>query len=453
MGLFNKLKTMIGNEADTHTADSVLDPFSPEALDSPPYRFVDALHAARQGNVDKIRDYLNFNHHYVHCKNWDDCTLLHEAARAAQYQVVTVLIQAEADVNALYKDTTPLHLAIDAEVPEIAKNDSTQYLEFRKKRKATAQRLIEQGASLTACNDNGETPLHLAARLGHSELVALLLTQGIDVDLKIDSNKPNAGRTPLLLAARYNKDKRTISLLLDKGANPNLQDADPGFAALHYIASYHAPTLTIKEQELAALTQILIEHKADLNIVTLDKHAYTPLHLAVIRHHQGVLTTLVEAGANLHATDHKGVMPLGIAARRGDVELVKYLLDKGTDLYRSRALFHAASCTDSSAVMEHLFERGIDINMPDAHGYTPIFSAISAYSLKNVKLLMEKGIDTKQHSPRGMTVLEHAFACWGTVENVSGEEVSPERQQQADNARDIIQLLGGFDTPERTRIF
>ncbi len=450
MELFNKLKTLMGNEHDGARHDEEpVEQYSPEALDTPPYRFVEALAAARQGQLAKIQDYLNFNAHYAYCKNWEECTLLHEAAHSAQFEIVRTLLQAGAEVNARYKERTPLHLTIDSEIPPAAQTDAVQLLEFRKRRKATAQLLIEHGADLVACSDTGETPLHLAARLGYSELVALLLTKGVDVDLAVAADKPNAGRTSLLLATRYNKDKRTLTLLLDKGANPNRQDQESGFAALHYIASYHATHPQLKEADLVALTQILIEHKADLNLTTLEKHAYTPLHLAVLYRHLHVLSCLVEAGADLHATDAKGMMPLAMAARRGEVDLVKYLLDKGTDLYQSRALFHAAACKESSSVMEHLFERGVDINMPDKDGYTPIFAAISSYSLTNVQLLVKKGIDVNQHSPRGLTVLEHAFACWGEVEDVSGEDESPERKQRADNARDIIQLLGGFDVPER----
>lgn len=450
MELFNKLKTLMGNEhsGDTHDIEPV-EQYSPEALDTPPYRFVEALAAARQGQLAKIQDYLNFNAHYSYCKNWDECTLLHEAAHMAQVEVVRVLLQAGAEVNARYKERTPLHLAIDSEIPPAAQADPVQQLEFRKRRKATVQLLIEHGADLIAYSETGETPLHLAARLGYSELVALLLTKGVDVDLAITADKPNAGRTALLLATRYNKDKRTLTLLLDKGANPNRQDQESGFAALHYIASYHAARPQLKEADLVALSQILIDHKADLNLITLDKHAYTALHLAVLYRHLHVLSCLIDAGADLHITDSKGMMPLSVAARRGEVDLVKYLLDKGSDLYQSRALFYAAACKESSAVMEFLFEHGVDINMPDKEGYTPIFAAISAYSLKNVQLLIEKGIDVKQHSPRGLTVLEHAFACWGEVENVSGEDISAEQKQRADNARDIIQLLGGFDIPER----
>jgi ankyrin repeat protein len=144
------------------------------------------------------------------------------------------------------------------------------------------------------------------------------------------------------------------------------------------------------------------------------------------------------------------MMAIGLAAREGDADMVEYLLNKGTDMYRSRVLFHAASCKHSDAVLRLLLEKkAIDVNMPDMNGYTPIFSAISAYSLTNVKLLIEKGIDVSQHSPRGLTVLEHAWACWGEVECVSGEEISEERRQDADNAKGIIELLGGFDRPEK----
>lgn len=458
MGLFKKIKTLMGSvETATTQLPEDVDEFSPAALDNPPqYTFVNALYAARQGNAKRVQEYLTFNPKYVHCKNWDDCMLLHEAVRYARIEVVKLLLSNGADVNAPYKGKSPLHLAIEGGAQDVAtgneRSTPEQLLDDRRRRKETLKLLLQHQADLTQSNAADELPLHFAARLGYSELVELLLAHGASIDGQIeprDSNATNGGRTALLLVAKHNKDKKTLKLLLSKGANPNIKDRNPGYTALHYIAAHHTPNQNVTENDLKELAKMLIEARADVSAYTNDGEQQMPLHLAIIDHHLGVIAVLLDHGADVHAKSGNGLLPMGLAARLGDAEVVNYLLGRGADIYKSRALFHAASCKHSDEVLRLLLDKGIDINMPDPNGYTPIFSAISAYSLTNVKLLLEKGIDVRQHSPKGLTVLEHAFACWGEVECVSDDEISEERRRDADNARDIIQILGGFDRPEK----
>ncbi len=66
---------------------------------------------------------------------------------------------------------------------------------------------------IDARDDNGCTPLHAAAGMGNTALVALLIDNGAEIDA-LD----NDDRTPLQLAAEnYNED--AVSLLLNHGAD------------------------------------------------------------------------------------------------------------------------------------------------------------------------------------------------------------------------------------------
>jgi ankyrin repeat protein len=188
-----------------------------------------------------------------------------------------------------------------------------------------------------------------------------------------------------------------------------------------------------------------VKTKANLNLLSANKRRQSALHLAILNHHVKLVEFLLNQGADIHSYDANNVMPLGMAAESGDVAMMEFLLSRGANAQKSRALFHAAACRHSSEPLRLLIQRGEDINMPDPLGYTPLFPAISVYSLENVKLLVEHGADMKMYSPRGLTVREHAFASWGEVESVSDAKISPERRHNADNARDIIMLLGGFD--------
>jgi len=61
-------------------------------------------------------------------------------------------------------------------------------------------------------NRLGDSPLHLAAQMGHKEIVELLIAKGADVNAKCD-----VGWTPLHNA----QDKEIVELLIAEGADVN----------------------------------------------------------------------------------------------------------------------------------------------------------------------------------------------------------------------------------------
>jgi ankyrin repeat protein len=458
MSLFKKIKTLVGSDSEnTSNQSENVKVFSPEMLDNPPYTFVDALHAVRQGNLKKIQDYMAFNAQYACCKNWDDCTLLHEACRFARVEIVKILIDKGTDINALYKGQSPLHFAIEGDTRETATENAEQYADFQKRQQKTVNLLISKNADLTSANEAGETPLHLAARLGYSELIALLLTQenvAIDATTAVGDHTKTTigGRTALLLATRYCKDNKTIQLLLDKGANPNIKDKDPGYAPLHYIAAHRIVDQKIKENHLCELVSLLLAHNADVNAYTEDKEHQTALHLAINNQHIGIVEVLLQNKADVHAKNAKGLMAMSLSASNGDAEMVKYLHEKGTNIYKSGAAFYAASCQRSDAALKYLLAQGVDVDLLDPKGRSLLYYAIAAHSVTNMKLLMAQGADTKMNA-KGTTILEHAFGCWGKVENLAKEDVSKEQEQNAKNAREIIELLGGFEHQKPKQYF
>ncbi|MEZ5671529.1 MAG: ankyrin repeat domain-containing protein, partial [Thiotrichaceae bacterium] len=285
MSLFSKIKNLIHDDTPKPNTPPKLGVgvCSPEAIDSPPeYTFIDALHAARQGNVEKIQAYLSFNPNYAQCKSWDEKTLLHEAVIAGRLAVVKLLLESGARVNAQYKSESPLHHAIESDLHPLD-HTPEQLAEFKKNRLEIIQLLLSQHADLNQANQFNELPIHLAAKLGQSELIELFIAYGSEVDTPISAGTAqtnNLARTPLLLATRYLKNLRTVQVLLEKGANPNYQDPNPGYAALHYVAAYHLPE-TENKIDLASIVSVLLAHHADVNLVTLDREKFYPLHLAI----------------------------------------------------------------------------------------------------------------------------------------------------------------------------
>lgn len=88
--------------------------------------------------------------------------------------------------------------------------------------------LLARGARPDIQNNQGDTPLTLAAQLGWADGAQVLLARRASVDL------PNGrGETPLILAVQK-RDLNMVRILLDKGANPKRTDSVAGYSAIDY---------------------------------------------------------------------------------------------------------------------------------------------------------------------------------------------------------------------------
>jgi len=90
---------------------------------------------------------------------------LHIASRLGNVDIVMLLLQHSADLDAVTKDMyTPLHIAAKEGQDEVAAV------------------LLEHGANNTAATKRGFTPLHLAAKYGNIKVARLLIQKDAPVD-------------------------------------------------------------------------------------------------------------------------------------------------------------------------------------------------------------------------------------------------------------------------------
>ncbi|KAJ5460318.1 uncharacterized protein N7458_001870 [Penicillium daleae] len=109
----------------------------------------------------------------------------------------------------------------------------------------TARLSLASGGNTLATNQHGQSPLWLAARRGHREIVEILLDHRADIEIR----NP-VGLTPLMIAAREGQCEAT-KVLLDRGANCEAQTRDHSTALLWAIRAGAVDTV-----------KILIEHGA-----------------------------------------------------------------------------------------------------------------------------------------------------------------------------------------------
>ena len=99
--------------------------------------------------------------------------------------------------------TTPLHTAVLSSHFLYKNNIDTSYAE------KILQELIKKGAFVSAQDENGKTPLHIAAEYNHLYAARLLLKSGTKV-----MPKDKKGKTPL----DYAESAEMIKLLKEHGA-------------------------------------------------------------------------------------------------------------------------------------------------------------------------------------------------------------------------------------------
>ncbi len=113
--------------------------------------------------------------------------------------LVKLLLNAGAQVNAIFGDSTPLHYAAmkgnedivklllergaDLEATDVYQGTSL-YSAIEGKSEATVRLLLDKGANLKAKDSDGDTPLHWAAIRGAEDIVKLLLDRKADVEAK-----------------------------------------------------------------------------------------------------------------------------------------------------------------------------------------------------------------------------------------------------------------------------
>ncbi|XP_029968585.1 ankyrin repeat domain-containing protein 50 isoform X1 [Salarias fasciatus] len=276
-----------------------------------------------------------------------------------------------------------------------------------------ASLLLERGADPCHRDDDGMTPLLLAAYEGHEDVVELLLEAGADVDETAgpDGGVPAAAAVTPLLAAAAMGHMRTVSRLLFWGAAVDAIDCE-GRTALCLAAARGSV-----EVVRALLDRGLDEnHKDDLG--------WTPLHAAACEGHRPVCAALTERGsmARVGDMDIEGRTPLILAAQEGHWSTVRLLLDRRSPIdhraYDGHSALSAALLEGHGDVAELLMKRGADTDVRDAEGRPLLYLLVLEGRLDMATLLIEKGgVPLESRDSEGRTAL-HVASWQGCVEIV-----------------------------------
>jgi ankyrin repeat protein len=260
--------------------------------------------AAEQGDLAKVKKLIASDQELL----WNDMQqeepALHCAIRKEQYDVIRFLVEKSSFLDSLDQAAlTPLMAAskqglpmlpvvkqllaggADPDItPESGPNRGMTSLYFAAQSGCLpmVEALIEAGARTKIRTWNGMTAMHAAAEGGNAEVIRRLRNRRVD-----PNTLSKYGPRPIHVAARAGY-KDAVAALIDMGVPVDAKDKD-GATPLA-IAAVH------NEMRVA---RFLLDKGADPNVrFKLDDAKTTPLRVALLKRHEGMLKLLAESGAN-----------------------------------------------------------------------------------------------------------------------------------------------------------
>ncbi|KAF0689919.1 Aste57867_18660 [Aphanomyces stellatus] len=245
--------------------------------------------------------------------------------------------------------------------------------------------LLAIGAYVGYADKWGETALVKAASNGHSEVVKALLDDGASVDRRC-----RGGNTALHVAV-YWQHYHVVKLLVSRGANLNATNNDGSTPLCHGLTN---PFCDV------GIAQILLDAGTDVTVPT-----------------NGGLTARDIAGKQGHPEiklliDTQNDNRLCIAARDGDLDIVRRLVHSGANINWKRAgLFTPLMCASSKGhrdIVLDLLAAGARVNDSGHDGNTALMLAAKEGFLGVARLLVDSGARVDTTNQDGYTARDLA---------------------------------------------
>ncbi|XP_046560339.1 serine/threonine-protein phosphatase 6 regulatory ankyrin repeat subunit B-like [Haliotis rubra] len=178
------------------------------------------------------------------------------------------------------------------------------------------EHLVSHGADVSLVDVYGDYILHYACLSGDRKTVEFVLSlDGVDIN-----SRGRWSKTPVMLAARWGH-RDVVELLVSQGADVSLVD-DDGNNILHYACI---------GRDRGTVEFVLSLDGVDIN--SRGRWSTTPVMLAAWREHRDVVELLVSQGADVSLVDDDGNNILHYACLGGDKKTVESVLSlDGVDI-------------------------------------------------------------------------------------------------------------------------
>ncbi|MCH9632157.1 MAG: hypothetical protein S4CHLAM6_04860 [Chlamydiae bacterium] len=264
-----------------------------------------------------------------------------------------------------HEKCTPLHLCI--------MNRNKAFFDF----------FVNFNPNFSQLDGQGRTPLHMCFAESDSQdsiddiLESILVCQKVDLNM-VDSH----GDTALHLAAANVQNSWTVALLLQKGANPDIQNK-LGETALHILARNGQSTRAIDS---------LLAYGADFSIKSgLEQ---TALEVAIENKQWLSIVDLLKNSSDLMSISYEGKTLVDLAIENESTDLLRLLITKVekfmfTKYHEGQTILHRAVLKGSVALTSMCFMHGATIAEEDDKGHCVSDFAVESGSADVLVLLFK----------------------------------------------------------------
>ena len=373
---------------------------------------------------------LDFGHDPSQC-NYEGKRLLHVAAAEGATECLKILIEnlTEAKRTRIHNNDDDddewngekVFLKILMEnladmrardkVEDVERNSASDYLKIL---------IDEEGGA----NPTDNTPINSDDMQCKAEFLKSLMQTGINV-------KDNNGNTPLHNAAKKGANN-CLKILIENEANVNAKDII-GVTPLHAAA----------RNGNAECLEILIENSASVD--AKDNNGQTPLHEASKKGATDCLKILIKKLADVNAKDNCGETPLHVTALNGNDETLNILIENLADVNARNNIeetpLHLAATAGGNVCLEILLQNHAVVNAEDSQGETALHAAARLGNAECVKALIENGVDVEIRNSHGERSYDVAVHGWNALEQ-SSHFSDAEKNSKLEDFKRISNMLG-----------
>ena len=405
--------------------------------------------AAANGHLNLCKTLIKEYDFDVNMTNNYGWTALHQSAKCCNYELIKLFIDKGTDALLKTKDgENCLQIAaangclnlcktlIEKHDFDVDMTDNYGWTALHHSAKSGRYKLIkffiDKGTDILLKTKNGENCLHIAAVYGHLNLCKTLIKKH-DFDVNMTNNY---GWTALHQSAK-NGSYELIKIFIDKGTDILLPTKD-GENCLHIAAANGrlklCKTLTEKHDFDVNMTNnygwIALHHSAEsgkyelikffidkgTDILFRTKDGGNCLHIAAFYGHLHLCKTLIKKhDFHVDMTNNYGRTALHESAKNGSYELIKFFVDKRSDVLQRRKdvenCLHIAAANGHLNLCKTLTEKHeFDVNMTNNYGWAVLHHSARSGSYELIKFFIDKGTDILFKTKKGGNCLHIAAA-------------------------------------------
>lgn len=249
---------------------------------------------------------------------------------------------------------------------------------------AVVRVLIERGANVNVYSEDYGIAVNAASAGGHEEIVKLLIDRGANVDAEGED--------------RGNVLQKVVKLLIGSDANVDVEGEDycNTLQAIAQLLIDRAANGYVKDEDCDNINQEIAQLlDRGANFTTKGVAYGNALRTAAFKGYEAIVKLLIDNGANVHAEDEDYGIALHEASYHGQKAIVKLLIDNGVNINPESVDYvdalHSASSQGHEAIVKLLLDRGANVNALGEEYVNSLQAASSGGHEAIAKLLINKG--------------------------------------------------------------